>query len=606
MTQLSIPHLRFIFFLCLCCGILGYSFQAHAFYKQHGLAMFDDLKYSKGFTHFDYVNPNAPKGGELKLVSIGTYDSVNPYILKGIPAAGLSYLFETLMASSSDETFSQYGLIAESVKVADDRSWIIFYLRPEAEWHDGSPITADDVVFSFHTLMEKGHPFYQAYYKDVTEVKTIDSHSVQFTFKDSSNRELALLVGQMPIISKAYYTAHDFGKTSLDTPIGSGPYVIDNINPGRSITYKRSPDYWGKDLPVNKGKYNFDTIRYDYYHDVTVAIQAFKAREYDLRHENISKVWATSYNNLPALKDGRVIKTEIPHSIPTGMQAFVFNTRRKPFNSPLVREALSYCFDFEWTNKKLFYDAYTRTTSYFSNSIFASGGLPSKEELALLTPLKSSLPSRVFDTEFSLPTTDGSGLTMRPYLREADMLLNKAGWVIKDRKRVSPEGKPMKIEFLLTSSAFERVIAPIIKNLTRLGIESKMRIVDSAQYQKRLDTFDFDITVHVFGQSNSPGNEQINYWDSSKAQIEGSKNYAGIDNPAIDTLVETLVKAQSKDELITATRALDRALLWNFYVIPNWHIQHFRLIYWDKFAQPTLSPPYSFELDSWWIKTKGD
>lgn len=592
---------RTIYVAIIVCIIATISSNSWAAPK-HGLAMFEDIKYPPNFSHLDYVNPNAPKRGSIKLATIGTFDSLNPYILKGIPASGLSYVFETLMESSLDETFTQYGLIAESVEVADDHSWIRFHLRPEAKWHNNTPITAEDVVFSFNTLMEKGHPLYQTYYKEVTNVKALDHNSVQFYFSEHASKELTMLVGQLPIISKTYYSTHDFALSTLTPPLGSGPYIIDQVNPGHSIRYKRNPNYWGKNIPINKGRYNFDSIEYDYYRDATVAIQAFKSGEYDFRQENISKVWATAYDSLPALKNGRLIKTEIPHSIPTGMQAFIFNTRNPSFSDSKVREALSYCFDFEWTNNNLFYGAYTRTNSYFSNSLFAATGLPNKKELALLTPLKDSLPPRVFTDIFHAPKTDGTG-NIRPHLRIADTLLNEAGWIIKDRKRVSPvTGKPMEFQFLLNSNAFERVIAPIIKNLERLGITATMRVVDTAQYQKRLDTFDYDIIVHVYGQSNSPGNEQIHYWHSSQATIEGSQNYAGIQNPAIDTLVKHVANATSKEKLTTATKALDRALLWNFYMIPNWHIRSFRLLYWNKFEQPAIRPQYGLGLDSWWSK----
>jgi len=571
---------------------------AHA--DEHGIAMFGKPKYGSEFTHFDYVNPEAPKGGDLNLAAIGSFDSLNPYILKGVAANGVSSIYDSLLVSSDDEPFSKYGLLAKSIKLAEDRSWVEFELRPEAKWHDGKPITADDVVFSFETLTTKGHPVFRSYYREVTAAEKLGEYKVRFTFKDGSNRELPLIIGQMAILPKHYYEAVDFTKTTLEPPLGSGPYKIDSVDPGKSIRYARVDNYWAKNLPVNKGRYNFDFITYDYYRDATVAVEAFKAGEYDFREENISKVWNTAYD-MPEIKDGLVIKNEIPHRIPTGMQAFVFNTRLSKFSDARVRKALAYAFDFEWTNKNLFNGAYTRTESYFSNSDFASSGLPEGKELELLKQFRDKLPDEVFTKEYHPPLTDGSGNSRNNLLIARDML-KEADWEISEGSLTnSKTGEKMEIEFLLSSPAFERVIGPMILNLKKLGIKATMRTVDSAQYIKRQESFDFNVVVNVFGQSNAPGNEQIDYWHSSRANIKGSNNLAGVKDPVIDFLTEKLVKASTKEELLAATHALDRVLLHGYYVIPNWHVRVFRVIYWNKFDLPKIFPLYSLGIENWWI-----
>ena len=572
---------------------------AQEVYVGHGVAMHGDLKYGPGFTHFDYVNPDAPKGGKVRLQANGSFDSLNPFILKGRPAVGIGRLFETLMTGSRDEAFSQYGLLAETVEIPEDRSWVAFTLRPEARWHDGAPITVEDVIFSLETIKTKGHPFYRAYYGDVVAAEKVGERKVKFSFADGVNRELPLIIGELPIISKAYYTANDFEKTSLEAPLGSGPYRVESVDPGRSITYARVEDYWGAEVPARRGQDNFDILRYDYYRDPTVAMEAFKAHEYDFRRENASKVWATAYQG-PAFDDGLIVKEEIGHSMPTGMQGFVFNTRRAKFADRRLRQALGYAFDFEWTNKNLFSGAYSRTSSYFSNSELAASGLPGPAELALLEPFRDQLPPEVFSEVFAPPESDGSG-NARRNLRTAFKLLGEAGWTVEDTKLVGPGGEPLEIEFLIVSPLFERVIAPFIKNLEKLGVTTKIRLVDSAQYQQRLDQFDFDVVVLSVGQSLSPGNEQNNYWTTTAADTPGSRNFAGIKDPVVDALVETLIAAADRDSLITAARALDRVLLWGHYVIPHWHIRYFRVAYWNKFVRPAVTPKYSLGFDGWWI-----
>ena len=568
----------------------------------HGMSMFEDLKYPAHFTHFDYVNPDAPKGGAVVFGEVGNFDSLNPYILKGAPDQNVRVLFDTLMASASDEPYSEYGLIAESVEMPEDRSWVIFNLRKEARWHDGTPITADDVVFSFDTLKKRGNPVFRAVYRDIIKAEKLSDARVKFTFEKNHNRELPLVAGGLPILSKAYYTTHDFDKSTLEPPLGSGPYKVEKAEAGREVTFVRVKDYWAKDLPVNKGRYNFDRIRYDYYRDSAVAVEAFKGGKFDFRQENIAKTWASAYK-FPAVADGRVTKIEIKHEIPSGMQAFILNIRRAKFADRKVREALNYAFDFEWENKNLFNGAYTRTNSYFSNSDFANTGLPSKDELELLTPNKDKIPEEVFTKTYKSPVTDGSGSGIRENLLIAKKLLQEAGWQLKDNQLVSSKtGEAMTIEFLLVEPVYERAVAPFIQNLKKLGIDAKIRTIDSSQYLKREQAFDYDIILTTFPEGAFPGNEQLNYWHSSRADIPGSRNLIGIKNPVVDMLVEKMICAATKQQLLTATHALDRVLLWNYYVIPNWFSQSFRIVYWNKFGRPKITPKYELGIDTWWVK----
>ena len=566
-----------------------------------GIAMHGDVKYKPGFTHFDYTDPAAPKGGEVREAAIGTYDSLNPFILKGVPAAGIGLTFDTLMVSSQDEAFSEYGLVAETIEVPKDRSWTIFTLRPEARFQDGSPITADDVVWTFDTLKAKGHPSYAAYYHSVVKAEKLGERKVKFSFAPGDNRELPLILGQLPVLSKKYYESHDFEKTTLEAPLGSGPYKVAATDPGRSITLERVKDYWGKDLPVNKGRYNFDRIRIDYYRDDNVSLEAFKAGDYDFRQENSSKSWATGYD-APAVRDGRIKKEEIPNEEPQGMQGYVYNIRRDVFKDARVRSALAYAFDFEWSNKTLFYGQYARTESYFSNSELASRGLPSADELKVLEPLKGQIPDEVFTKQYEAPKTDGSG-NIRPNLAIALKLLEAAGWTVKDGKMVDPKsGQPLSFEILLDEPAFERITEPFVQNLRRLGVDAHIRTVDTAQYKNRLDNFDFDVIVGTFGESLSPGNEQRDYWGSESADIPGGANLIGIKDKAIDRLVDLVISAPDREALVTRTHALDRVLLWHYYVIPHWHITYFRVGFWDKFGRPKISPKYALGfIDDWWV-----
>lgn len=568
----------------------------------HGLSMYGDLKYGAGFSHFEYVNPKAPKGGEVRLAAIGTFDTLNPFVLRGVVAAGVGETFDTLMAGSADEPFSQYGLVAETIETPADRSWVAFMLRPEARFHDGSPITVEDVIWTFETLKAKGHPFFRSYYNHVVKAEKVGERKVRFTFGKGDNRELPLIVGQMAVLSKAHWAKRDFEKTTLEPVLGSGAYKVDTFEPGRSITYRRSRDYWAAKLPVNVGRDNFDTIRFDYYRDTTVALEAFKAGQYDFRQENTAKNWATAYTG-PAIAQALIRKEQIKNEVPTGMQGYVFNGRRPIFQDRRVRQALGYAFDFEWANKHLFYGAYTRTSSYFSNSELASRGLPGPDEVRILEPFRGKVPDEVFTREYGPPATDGSG-NIRDNLRAALALLQAAGWTVKGQRLVNARGEPMQFEILGNDPSFERISLPFAKNLERLGVAARVRTVDTAQYQNRLDHFDFDVTVGLWGQSLSPGNEQRDFWHSVTADLPGSRNLAGIKDPVVDGVIDLVIAAPDRPSLVARTRALDRVLLWGHHVIPHWHIQAYRVAYWDKFSRPAVAPKYALGFDTWWIDPK--
>tara|TARA_B100000085_G_scaffold29840_1_gene24650 strand:+ start:73 stop:1902 length:1830 start_codon:yes stop_codon:yes gene_type:complete len=568
----------------------------------HAIAMHGEPKYDQNFISVEYVSNNAEKGGNIVRSAIGTYDTFNPFTLKGTSAAGIGLLYESLTVGSSDEAFTEYGLLAKSIEWPDDRSWVTFTLRDEAKWHDGKKITSDDVVWTFNTLMEKGHPFYKYYYGDVSEVIKITENKVKFEFSTNTNKELVLIVGQLPVLPKHYWENKNFEETTLDVPIGSGPYKVKSFDAGRSITYELDMDYWGFEnniVPIKVGKDNMGSIRYDYYKDRGVEREAFKSGEIDFFSENTSKEWATGYD-IDAVTEGLIKKELIPHENPQGMQAFAFNTRKDIFADKRVRKALSFAFDFEWTNKNLFYGAYKRTDSFFENSELASSGLPSQAELAYLNPYIDQLPKEIFNEEYSNPKTNGSGF-IRNELQEATKLLQEAGWKLRDGKLENSNGEPFEFEILLVSPAFERIVLPFIDNLEKLGINASLRTIDSSQYQKRIESFDFDMVVFTFSQSLSPGNEQRNFWSSGAADTNGSRNIIGIKNNVIDLLIENLINAKDREDLITISRALDRVLLWNYYVIPQWHISAYRVLYWDMFDQPKQKPKYSLGFDTWWV-----
>ncbi|MBF8733603.1 ABC transporter substrate-binding protein [Pseudomonas guariconensis] len=568
---------------------------------QHALTLYDEPpKYPADFKHFAYVNPDAPKGGTFRQSSFGGFDSLNPFINKGVPADDIGLIYDTLMRQSLDEPFTEYGLVAEKIEKAPDNGWVRFYLRPEARFHDGHPMRADDVVFTFNTLMSKGAPLYRGYYADVAEVVAEDPLRVLFKFKHKNNRELPLILGQLPVLPKHWWEGRDFERGNLEIPLGSGPYKVAEVKAGRSIRYERVKDYWAKDLPINRGFYNFDAMTYDAYRDNTVALEALKAGQFDYWLETSAKNWATAYD-IPAVREGRLIREQLANGNPTGMQGFIFNLRRPVFQDVRVREALSLLLDYEWTNKQLFNGAYTRTGSYFENSEMAASGLPGPDELKILEPLRGKIPEQVFTQAFHNPVSDGSGM-IRDQQRKAYKLLQEAGWKIVDDKMVDAQGKPVSLEFLLAQTEFERILLPFKRNLADLGIELNIRRVDVSQYINRLRSRDFDMIVGGYPQSSSPGNEQREFWTSAAADNPGSRNFIGLRDPAIDQLVEQLINADSRQSLIAHTRALDRVLLWGYYVIPNWHIKTWRVAYWNNIGHPEVSPKYDIGINTWWIK----
>ncbi|MFP6861439.1 extracellular solute-binding protein [Pseudomonas sp.] len=594
--------LRALFIHVSGIALLGVASLALAAPK-HAQTLYDEPpKYPANFKHFDYVNPDAPKGGNLRQAGFGGFDSLNPFISKGVSEENIGIIYDSLTRPSLDEPFTVYGPLAEKIEKAPDNAWVRFYLRPEARFHDGQPVTAEDVKFSFDTLMSKGAPMYRGYYADVEKVEVESPNSVRFVFKQAGNRELPLIVGQLPVLPKHWWAERDFSKGSLDVPLGSGPYKVADVQAGRSIRYERVKDWWGKDLPVNRGFYNFDTLEIDYYRDNTVALEALKAGQFDYWLETSAKNWATAYNTA-AVANGQLIKEEIANRNPTGMQGFIFNTRRPLFSDRRVREALGLLFDYEWTNRQLFNGAYTRTRSYFDNSELASIGLPSADELKLLEPLRTQIPPQVFTDEYQPSVTDGSGI-IREQQRRAYQLLQEAGWRVDSDRMLDNTGKPVTIEFLLAQAEFERVLLPFKRNLADLGIELVIRRVDVSQYVNRERSRDYDLIVRGFGQSNSPGNEQREYWHSSSADNPGSRNFIGLKDPAVDSLVEGLINADSRQSLITHTRALDRVLLWGHYVVPNWHIKTWRVAYWNRFEHPKVSPKYDLGLYTWWARAK--
>ncbi len=589
--------------LCLVCLLLLAATTAPAaeqtIHRGHAIAMHGEPKYGPDFTHFDYVNPEAPVGGIMRLGVTGTFDSFNPYIIKGNPASGIGA--ETLTVASADEPFTQYGLIAETITWPEDRSWVSFTLRPEARWRDGAPITVEDVIFSFRILKEKGRPIYRFYYGSIEKVEKTGPRTVTFTFSEANNRELPLITGQLPILPRHYWEAEgrDFERSTLEPPLSSGLYRVAEFEAGRHVILERDPDYWGADLAVNRGQDNFQTIRYDYFRDDTVLRQALKAGRIDFRRENQAKAWALDYD-VPAVRRGWLRKEVIENQRPTGMQAFIYNARRPPFDDKTVRLALAYAFDFPWTNRVLFFDQYTRTESFFSNSELASSGLPEGDELALLERFRGRVPAEVFTEVYDPPTTDGSGWP-RDNLKRAFELLGQAGWHVRDMVLTNDEtGRPFRFEILITSPTFERVMLPFVRNLKRLGIDARIRLVDQTQYINRIRSFDFDMFMGGWGQSDSPGNEQRAYWSSAAADQPGTRNYVGIRDPAIDALIELVIQAPTREALVTRTRALDRVLLWGHYVIPAWHLSSDRILSWDKFSRPEITPKDGTAINYWW------
>ena len=590
---------KFLVYSCFVFVLVSISGMSFAEQPQHGLSLFGNLKYSHNFTHFDYVNPQAPKGGKVRYATVGSFDSLNPFILKGVPAVGSGLPFESLLVSASDEPDSAYGLIAEKVFQAKDNSWVKFTINKNARWHDGSRITADDVVFSFQTLIDKGHPNFSIMLKGVSEVVSNADLEITYYISDVENRKLPLIIGGLPILQKEYFSKNPFDTTTLVTPMGSGPYRISDLDPGRSITFERVQNYWGKDLPVNVGRYNFDKIIYDYYRDRDVMVEALKAGEYDIHQEYTSKTWATAYD-IKAVQDGWLIKDVLEDNTPSGVQAFFINTRRDKFKNLKLREALSYAFDYEWTNKNIFFGLYKRMASYFENSDLASNGLPEGRELKLLEKFRGQIPNEVFTQKFIPPKTDGSG-NIRKNLRIAASLLADSGWTLIDGDRVHNQtGHRLEIEFLYFERTFERILAPYARNLEKLGITTSLRLVDVTQYIKRLEEHDFDITTRRFVQGLSPGAELLSYFGSETADQFGTLNASGIKDPVVDALLLEILSAKDREQLTVATRALDRILLWGHYMVPQWYKGTHHIVYWNFFDRPVVKPKYAIGFDTWW------
>ena len=587
--------------MTFCVGVLLSGAVCAA--PQHGIIMHGTPKYEADFFAFDYVNPEAPKKGTLSQGAIGMFDTFNPYVINGIAPAGVGLMHDTLMKQSLDEPFSLYGLIARTIDVPDDRSWVAFEINPDATFSDGSKITPADVIFSFEILRDKGLPTYRYYYGDVDKVYQEGDNRVVFKFKEGvNNRELPLILGELPILSKSYWQDRDFTKTSLDIPVVSGAYVVDSFDPAKFIEYRLNPNYWAMDLNVNRGQNNFEKIKYDYYRDATVMSEAFKAGAIDIRQENEAKKWA-ALKNEPAILEGRLKQKEFAHQLPSGMQGFVFNLRRPIFADAKVREALSYAFDFSWANQNLFHGLYKRTTSYFDNSYLKSPPLPTPDELKLLAPYRAELPQDLFNTAFMVPSNDSG--KMRHNLKTALDLLAQSGWTVQNGVLQNALGDLFEFEILLDAPSapmWERVLLPFVGQLKRLGIKARIATVDVIQYKNRLDAFDYDMIVSVWGQSLSPGNEQRYYWGSEAADSKGSMNYAGVKDPVIDALIDKVISATTAEELTTATHALDRVLLWSYLVVPHWHTPVLRYVYWDKFEMPKGIPMKGISPLTWWVK----
>ena len=568
--------------------------------ESHGLSTFGELAEAADFKHFGYVNPNAPKGGVLiESPPSPTFDTLNGYVLRGNAAQGLALIFDSLMVGSLDERDVLYGLVAKSVRISPDKLTYRFTLRPEARFHDGSKLTAHDAAFSLKILRDKGHPVIAQTLRDLQSAEAESDDLLVVRFAPGRARDLPLFVAGQPIFSKAYYAKRDFEATTLEPPLGSSAYKIDQLDQGRFIAYKRAPDYWGKDLPVNVGQSNFDVVRFEYFGDSQVAFEAFKAGAFSEREENIARVWATGYD-FPAFKEGRVKRIEIPNANIPGIQGWVFNTRRKVFADPRVREAIGLCFDFEWTSRNLMYDAYKRISSYFENSPCAATGTPSEAEKALLEPFRDKLPERVFGEPPLSPVSDGSGQDRALLKRAADLFV-AAGCRRKDNALLLPDGKPLEFEFLDFSSLLERHTQPFIKNLKLLGVNARMRIVDAAQFKQRLDDFDFDVVVDNLLMGWSPGEELHNYFSSNTAKVTGSRNLAGMADPVADALIDKAMVAETREELETTCRALDRVLRANFYRVFHWYNPVHRLVFWDAFGRPPTPPRFDpGVVSTWW------
>lgn len=580
---------------------------AQAVERAHGLSLIGPPRVPPDYKHFDWVNPNAPKGGLVRMSAIGSFDTLNPYSIKGQAAAGLGLVTSSLFDNNLDEESAEYALVAEWVSHPADFSSVTFSIRTEARFSDGKPITPEDLIFSLEAL-KKAHPHFRAYYKNVVRSEKSGPRQVTFHFDEKGNRELPLIVGQLPVLAKHWWEgkapngeARDLARSTTEIPVGSGPYRVAAVDPGRSITYERVKDWWAKDLPVAKGQWNFDTLRFTYYRERTAAFEDFKAGNLDFWRESSARAWAVDFD-FDAARRGLVKKHSIDLRRLAPMQAFVLNLRRPQFQDARVRRAFNLAFDFESANKNLFYEQYKRVESYFGNSELQSKGLPQGRELAILKEFETQLPKEVFTTPWKNPVNTGPQ-DVRRHMQEASKLLSEAGWKIgSDRVLRNAAKQPLAVEFLLVQPDFERVVLPYVQSLKLLGIQASARIVDSAQYERRATDFDYDVIVGNFGQSNSPGNEQRNYWGSAAADEKGSQNTIGIKNPVIDKLIDKIVFAKDRAELVAATNALDRVLLWNFYVVPQWYTNADRLGVWDRFGRPQKLPGQSSAFQQvWWV-----
>ena len=573
--------------------------------KHHALSLIEAPRHGPDFKHFDWVNPNAPKGGRVRQWALGTFDSLNQFPVKGSAAIGLTLIYDSLMTSSPDEPSTEYGLIAEWVTFPEDFSSATFQLRSGARFHDGKPITPEDVIFSLDAI-KGASPNFAYYYKNVVKAEKSGENRVTFSFDVKGNRELPMIIGELPIVPKHFWEGmgangerRDLGKSSLEIPLGSGPYRIKEVDAGRTIAYERVKDWWAKDLPASKGQWNFDEIRFIYFRDRVPAFEAFKSAQLDFWRESSAKSWATGFD-FDAVKRGLVKMERFPIATVAPMQTFAFNIRRAQFQDPRVRRAFNLAFDFEWANKNLFYDQYVRLGSYFDNSELKSTGLPKGRELEILNELKDQVPPEVFTTEWANPV-NATPEAARRHLGEAAKLLAEAGWQAKGGVLTNAKGMELTAEILLVQPDFERIVLPFKTALERLGVKASVRIVDTSQYQRRHDTFDFDMIIGSFPQSLSPGNEQRDFWGSDAASKEGSRNVVGIKNPAIDKLIDRIILAKDRAELVAATQALDRVLLWNHYTVPQWHIPFDRLAVWDMFGRPGKLPSRNTSfLRVWW------
>jgi peptide/nickel transport system substrate-binding protein len=587
----------------LVAALLGAAEPAAAVEPMHGLAMHGEPKHPAGFSQFPYVDVHAPNGGRLALGILGTFDSLNPFIIKGVSATGLrEYVFESLMARSGDEPFTLYGLIAESMEMPADRAWITFHLRPEAKFADGRPITPEDVLFSHAILRDKGWPYHRSHYGKVAKSEKLDAHSVRFTFAAAGDREVPLLLGLMAVLPSHHFDGGTFERTTLDPPVGSGPYTVFRVDPGRSITYRRNENWWARDLPVMRGRFHFDEVRMEFFRDAATMFEAFKAGEINVRVEDDPGRWTEGYG-FPAVADGRVLKRELPTELPSGMSALVFNTRRPAFSDARVRRAFIYLFDAEWLNRNLYNGLFKRTLSYFERSVLSSAGRPADaRERALLAPFSAYVKPEVLEGTFKLPATNGSG-DNRAKLKAAYKLLAEAGYEVRNG-RMMKGGARLSLEFLAQTRAQERLVLSFARTLDRLGIELRVRQVDSAQYNTRLKSFDFDMVQWNWSASLSPGNEQVNRWSSKAADTEGSLNLAGAKNPAVDAMIEALLAANSEEDFTAAVRAFDRVLISGDYAIPLFYLPKVWVAHWNSLKYPATLPLAGFDVDTWWSDTR--